>query len=226
MAVHPLKSTRSADLRTRSDALAVLARAGSARVMLLVALGLVAARLAVGGWGAGDAAVLLITLAMTGIVEWFIHRLILHAPVDSIRMTRLGTGVGHRAHHRDPTNLELLLLGSGDAMFFLSLFGCFTAAWSIPVLWLTNSALLGPFLSAYLLAVLAMLHYEWTHLLVHTNYRIKSRYYSRLAKNHRLHHYRNEQYWLGITSNLGDRVMRTLPADKSNVPPVSEASVN
>ena len=26
-----------------------------------------------------------------------------------------------------------------------------------------------------------------------------------------VHHFRNEDHWLGVTSNLGDRIMRTLP---------------
>ena len=63
-----------------------------------------------------------------------------------------------------------------------------------------------------------MAHYEWVHLLVHTRYRPRSRYYRRLARNHRLHHYRNEDYWLGVTSNLGDRLLRTYPTHKTDVP--------
>jgi sterol desaturase/sphingolipid hydroxylase (fatty acid hydroxylase superfamily) len=66
--------------------------------------------------------------------------------------------------------------------------------------------------------LVALLHYEWVHLLVHSRYRPRSRYYSRLAKNHRLHHFRNESYWLGVTIDTGDRLARTLPADRSAVP--------
>jgi hypothetical protein len=39
-----------------------------------------------------------------------------------------------------------------------------------------------------------------------------------LARNHRRHHYRNERYWLGVTSNAGDRLMRTLPKADDDVP--------
>ena len=67
-------------------------------------------------------------------------------------------------------------------------------------------------------AYVALGHYEWTHLLVHTRYRVKSRYYRRLARNHRRHHYRNEGYWMGITSNLGDRLFGTYPKDSAGVP--------
>ena len=34
----------------------------------------------------------------------------------------------------------------------------------------------------------------------------------------RLHHYRNENYWLGVSSNTGDRLLRTLPKHKTDVP--------
>jgi len=81
-----------------------------------------------------------------------------------------------------------------------------------------GAPLLATYLTALLAAYVTLAHYEWTHLLVHTRYRPKNRYYKRLEANHRLHHYRNEHYWLGVTSNLGDRVLRTLPNDKSDVP--------
>ena len=53
---------------------------------------------------------------------------------------------------------------------------------------------------------------------MHTRYRPSSRLYARLARNHRLHHFRNERYWLGVTSNSGDRILRTLPRSKTDVP--------
>lgn len=184
---------------------------------------LVAARLVVGDWSWGDVVVLVSTIGLTGFFEWCVHLFLLHAPTDSLRMTKLGTGVGHRQHHQDPAAMGTLLLRASDAAIFSALFALFTALWVVPLMFLTGlfadgQGLLGPYLTGYLLAIVGLLHYEWTHLLVHTKYRPKSRYYKRLARNHRLHHYRNEHYWLGVTSNLGDRVLRTLPADKSDVP--------
>ena len=45
-----------------------------------------------------------------------------------------------------------------------------------------------------------------------------------LYNHHRLHHYRNEQYWFGITNTLGDQVLGTAP-DKDDVP-VSKTAKN
>jgi sterol desaturase/sphingolipid hydroxylase (fatty acid hydroxylase superfamily) len=81
-----------------------------------------------------------------------------------------------------------------------------------PVAWLIGGRIVPSCLTAITLAAIGLAHYEWTHLLVHTAYRPRTRYYARLDRNHRRHHYRNEHYWLGVTSNLGDRIMRTLPA--------------
>ena len=54
--------------------------------------------------------------------------------------------------------------------------------------------------------------YEWTHYLCHTSYRPRGRVYKRLWRHHRLHHFKNEHYWMGVTMHLGDRVLRTMPS--------------
>ncbi len=214
---------RSDELRTRREVASTYFSAGSPRILVAVALGLVAWRLSLGRWGWGDGLMVLSTLALTGTVEWVIHRFLLHAPEESFRMRRLKTGIGHHKHHLDPTDLGWILLHPIDAAVFLAMFSGFTAAWSVPLLSVVGLPILPGFASAFTLAAVSLAHYEWVHLLVHTRYRPSSRYYSRLSRNHRLHHYRNEHYWLGVTSNSGDRILRTLPADKTDVPLSSTA---
>ncbi|MDJ0770721.1 MAG: sterol desaturase family protein [Ilumatobacter sp.] len=207
------------DLSTKRETLGVYARAGSARVLIAAAVLLGTVRAVVGGgFGRGDLIALGVTLLITGTVEWIIHRFLLHAPEDAWTSRTLGTGSGHRRHHLDPTDIQWLLLGGLDAGVFITAFGLVTAAWTLPLMWVTGSALLGPFLSAWTLAAIGLAHYEWVHLLVHTRYRCRTRYYRRLARNHRLHHFRNENYWLGVTSNSGDRLLRTYPQRKTDVP--------
>jgi len=36
-------------------------------------------------------------------------------------------------------------------------------------------------------------------------------YYQRLWRNHRLHHFRNEHFWYGVTRLEGDRLFGTAP---------------
>ena len=69
------------------------------------------------------------------------------------------------------------------------------------------------YVAAFAMAVL----YEWSHFLIHTDYKPKTRMYRHLYDNHRLHHYRNEKYWFGITNTLADEVLGTAP-DKADVP--------
>ncbi|MFT4866373.1 MAG: sterol desaturase/sphingolipid hydroxylase (fatty acid hydroxylase superfamily), partial [Ilumatobacter sp.] len=135
----------------------------------------------------------------------------------------LGTRDSHERHHRDPDDMEWLLLRRPNAIGSclaivvpvvaivggLSLIGLSPSTTSL-------ARAIGA--STVLTGLVALLHYEWVHLLVHSRYRPRSRYYSQLARNHRLHHFRNESYWLGVTIGTGDRLARTLPADRSAVP--------
>lgn len=212
-------SERSDDLTTLPQVIDTFIKHRSPQVM---AIGLVVAgvlRLMFGGgFGVSDLVVLAITLALTGMVEWVIHLFLLHAPEDSTRMTKFNTGAGHREHHLDPTNVGWLMLGPVDVIVFQLMLAVWNLTWPLALAFALGAPLLGTYLSALFMAYVMLTHYEWTHLLVHTRYRPKSRYYKRLAQNHRLHHYRNEHHWLGVTSNTGDRLLKTLPASKSDVP--------
>ena len=96
-------------------------------------------------------------------------------------------------------------------------FGVLTAMWTVPLASLLGASGVGGFLTGWACASIALLHYEWVHLLVHTRYRCRTRYYRRLARNHRLHHFRNERFWLGVTTDSGDRLLGTWPAAKGDV---------
>jgi hypothetical protein len=219
MAIVPDTTALRADvLGTKREIADVYLRRGSAQVLILAAVVIGAIRIAVAGFGRGDAIALGVTVAITGTVEWIIHRFLLHAPEDAWTSRTLGTGSGHRMHHLDPPDIDWLMLRGADAAVFITAFGAVTAAWSLPLMWITGSALLGPFLTAWALAAIGLAHYEWVHLMVHTRYRPRTPYYRRLARNHRLHHYRNEHYWLGVTSNSGDRLLQTYPRHKADVP--------
>ena len=65
--------------------------------------------------------------------------------------------------------------------------------------------------TALVLTTITALTYEWVHYLTHTSYRAKGRWYRRLWRLHRLHHFKNEKYWFGVTRHFGDVVLKTLP---------------
>jgi hypothetical protein len=214
--------TRANTLTTKRATAHTFLSTGSGQVVVPVVLATLVLRalLAVGGrtlnWA--DAVMVAVVVVMTGPVEWVLHGHVLHAPVESFATRRLGLGLGHRQHHLDPPEMQWLMLRGTEMVIFLGILAVFTVLWSLPLGWAIGGGLLGPYLTAFVVTAAAAGHYEWTHLLVHTAYRPRSRYYARLARNHRRHHYRNEHYWLGVTSNLGDRLMRTLPASDDSVP--------
>ncbi len=69
--------------------------------------------------------------------------------------------------------------------------------------------------SAILVSFAILTAYEWTHFLIHAPYRPRGRWFKAVWRNHRLHHYKNERYWFGVTSTIGDRVIGTLPDGRS-----------
>ena len=63
-----------------------------------------------------------------------------------------------------------------------------------------------------------MFGYEWTHYLIHSDHRPRTRAYRAVWRNHRLHHYKNEHYWFTVTTaGTADRLFGTYP-DPETVP--------
>lgn len=211
----------AAGLTTLRAALAVFARYGSPRLLLAGLVTAVVARLAVGavvGWSWWDLAALGLVVALVPFVEWIIHLFVLHAEPRRLGRLRIDTGYGHREHHLNPATIHWVLLRWVDAALFQVTNALVVVAVVGGPLWALGAPVLGPVLTGIAVAVAALGHYEWSHFLFHVAYRPKTRYYRRLKANHRLHHWRNERYWLGVTTNLGDRVLGTYPASKSDVP--------
>ena len=54
--------------------------------------------------------------------------------------------------------------------------------------------------------------YEWMHYLIHSDYRPVTSVYRAVWRNHRLHHYKNENYWFTVTTaGTSDRLLGTYP---------------
>jgi len=109
----------------------------------------------------------------------------------------------HRAHHREPWRLELLVIPMHTYLYTLPL---------LLALWLAAAPTRALALSGICCHLALTLHYEWVHFLVHTRVSPRSLFYQQLWKNHRRHHFKNEHYWFGVTMLSGDRLLRTAPA--------------
>jgi len=157
-----------------------------------------------------DLAVAAGIIAFEPFTEWLIHVFVLHARPRTLfgRTWEISSARGHRLHHEDPSDLDQVGLP------------VWATAGAVPVGALIVWFLLpSPYNATAIITSLAMLTlYEWTHHLIHTTYRPRGRYYRSIWRTHRLHHYRNEHHWFGVTVTLGDRVLRTYPKNKTDVP--------
>lgn len=115
----------------------------------------------------------------------------------------------HREHHRDPRQVELIFIPRQTLLWLIP------TAVAVPLL-VSNRLGLG-LTSVVVLTGLGLV-YEWTHYLIHTDYKPKTSAYRSIWRNHRQHHFKNENYWFTITTTgTADRLLGTHP-DQSTVP--------
>jgi hypothetical protein len=166
--------------------------------------------LALGGWTWGDAIIPSVILGLEPLTEWMIHVHLLHFRPRTVRGRPFDPVVArtHRAHHRDPCDPGLVFVPT--PMLIQTLVGA-------PVIYGVAFRSARPALTAVATSFVMLSVYEWTHFLIHSSYRPRHGLYRRIWRAHRLHHFRNEQYWFGVTMHLADRVLRTYPA-KDAVP--------
>jgi hypothetical protein len=185
----------------------------SPKVIAAAIVGAAALRIALGGFTWRDAVAAAAMLAVYPFGEWAIHVYLLHLKPFRFRgrSVELPTAASHRQHHERPNHLGLILLAPLEAAALLLI--------AVPVV-LAVFALVFP-LRALVTAAFAgyvlIGVYEWTHFLIHTAHRPKTRAFRAIWRNHRLHHFKNEHYWHGITSTVADHVLHTAP-DQRDVP--------
>ena len=189
----------------------------SPRCLLAAVAVAVVARVLVGQWSWRDALLVIGVIAAQPFVEWIIHRYLLHLPPFRLfgREIELYGAVQHRHHHELPSDLDRVLLGPIEAVSFLAQI----AAANALVIWGYVAVVGGHFVPLWLTATglcyMGLLRYEWSHFLIHTPYVPKTRWYRTIWRNHRLHHYKHEGYWMGVSSNFGDRVLGTNPDQRT-----------
>ena len=195
-------------LRSRRGAIRVFARQPSPRIIATGLIGVLALRARDRRFDRRDGAIVAAVVATRGLHEWVIHRFVLHATPREVLGVTIDPGTGHRAHHDHPDTIDDALLKPRDAVLFLAMIAAYVSGAYRP--WRHRLAPRNT-LTGVAAAYAALLTYEWTHYLDHTTVPLRSRVARQLRAHHRLHHYRDERAWLGITSTIGDRVFRTSP---------------
>lgn len=190
-------------LTTKRAVAGELAHHESGYVLGAYLVGLALLRRGRGRVGAGDLRALATVVALQPFVEWGLHRFVLHLRPRTLGGAPFDPGAAHRGHHRVPDDVAGALLGlqfavsNGVAVAGLGA-GIGRLAGGRAAVWTGAAA-----------AEAGLLAYEWTHLLSHSAYTPRTRWYRRLRASHLRHHFRDDTSNFGITSGLGDRTFGT-----------------
>jgi hypothetical protein len=211
--------SRSGASRSLADCARVFARQPSPPYLFAAVALTLALRVLQGAYGWRDAVMLAGLIGVTPFVEWAIHVYLLHARPFTVlgRRVDMLSAREHRAHHEAPAVLDGVLIPLYAVLIFLATIALVNWALSFPIHALLGGPRLAYATTGVLTSYTILAAYEWTHFLIHTPYRARGRYYRAIWRNHRLHHFKNERYWFGVTSTVGDRVIGTLP-DQRTVP--------
>ncbi|SFJ68535.1 sterol desaturase family protein [Thermoflavimicrobium dichotomicum] len=137
--------------------------------------------------------------------EYLIHRFLFHLkpphhPFLLSLLKRL-----HYDHHEDPDNLKLLFLPIWYSGPLILLSG------GIAYLITKNVELTLGYITG---TICYHLYYEWKHFIAHRPIKPLTPWGRKLKKLHLLHHFKNENYWFGVTHLTMDRVMGTYGHEK------------
>jgi hypothetical protein len=210
----------SSEITTLGGAWRAFARFPSPRTILAVTALVLGARLLIGDFDWRDAALAAGLVAIYPFGEWAIHVYLLHLKPFEFRgrKVEIVPAKEHRSHHEHPHALHTVLLGGKDVVGLVGI--------AVPLVAFVLAALVallggGFSLPAVLTATVAggvlVFVYEWTHFLIHTSHKPRTALYRAVWRTHRLHHFKNEHYWHGITSTVADRAFGTSP-DHREVP--------
>jgi hypothetical protein len=207
------------EVKTVGAAFDAFRRKRSPRILAAGLVAVLALRVVLGDFSWRDPVAVAVMIPIYVFGEWAIHVHLLHLRPFRWRgrKVELLTAASHRMHHEAPHNLNMILLGPWEAVALLLL--AVPVAVGVPSLvvgLLFGGVPFGAVVSAVLTAYALILIYEWTHFLIHTAHKPRSRYYKSIHRGHRLHHFKNERYWHGITNTISDRVLGTAP-DQSEV---------
>ncbi|MEG0383385.1 sterol desaturase family protein [Solibacillus cecembensis] len=137
--------------------------------------------------------------------EYMVHRFLFHIkkpenPFMLKMIKRL-----HYDHHVDPDNLKLLFLP-----LWFSIPGF--VIYSLIVFLITDSKSLTLAFATGLVAY--FLYYEWKHYIAHRPIQPRTNLGKNIKKHHLLHHFKNENYWFGVTHTSFDKTLGTFKEGK------------
>jgi hypothetical protein len=185
----------------------------SPRIIGAALIAAVAARVIAGDWSWRDPAIAAGLIALQPFTEWALHFYVLHSKPIRIGARRfdLPAAREHRDHHEAPADLDGVLIPTPVIAGSIPLIALIAWGAGFALNPLVGGDRIAGTLTGIVAAYAILGVYEWCHFLIHSPYVPRGRYYKQIRRSHRLHHYKNERYWFGVTSNVGDKVIGTDP---------------
>lgn len=150
-------------------------------------------------------AALVFGLAAYSLSEYTTHRFFFHMrPPKNPLMLKFIKRM-HYDHHAEPKELKLLFLPLWYTLPQIAVVGAIAFS-------LTQSLFL---MIAFITGVmLLLLYYEWAHFVAHQPIKPLTPWGKWMKKTHLWHHYKNENYWYGVTSMTYDKLLGTYKDEK------------
>lgn len=148
---------------------------------------------------------LVIGIVTYAISEYMIHRFLFHIKTpENPFMLRMIKRL-HYDHHVNPDDLKLLFLPLWFSIPGFIVYG-------LIFFLVTRSASLALAFATGLVAY--FLYYEWKHYIAHKPIQPRTKRGKNTKKHHLLHHFKNENYWFGVTHTSFDKTLGTFKENK------------
>jgi len=154
-------------------------------------------------WGA-----FILGMIMYSLAEYATHRFIFHLkPPKNAFLLKMLKRL-HYDHHTNPNELHLLFLPLWYSLPNIAISGAIFYFLSSSFV-MTNAFIAG--------IMLFLLFYEWKHYIAHRPLQPISPWGRWMKKVHLWHHFKNENYWYGVTNPAYDFLMGTFKDQKDVV---------
>lgn len=139
-------------------------------------------------------------MATYAISEYMIHRFLFHMKTPANPFLLKTIKRLHFDHHVDPKNLKLLFLpiwfSLPGFLIFAGIFYLITGSFQFMIVYLAG-------------VVTYFMFYEWKHYIAHRPVQPRTKMGKHIKKAHLWHHFKNENYWFGVTHTSIDKVFGT-----------------
>lgn len=207
-----LAEDKPTQLNSLGQALAVFYRHASPILITITLVSVTSLKIWWGSWSLWDLAAVGLVAAWWPLQEWLAHVFILHMKPRQVmgKDFDLYVSYAHRLHHSKPWVVEHVFVPTRVILAMMLVV--------LPTILAVGSLVIpfGVVLSGVMAYSVFALIYEWTHFLIHTGYKPKTNLFRVMWRNHRLHHFKNENYWFCVSMLQADYLLRTAP-DPSSV---------